>query len=295
LYAMPTPSSVRRLLPSRAAYFLIPAVLLLVTFPGNECAWGWGGTGHRIINGNAVTHLPPALLELAVRRQFLEDHAGDADYRKSTDIAEYPKHFLDLESYPDYPHLTPGLAALVTQYGWSTVRANGILRSRELVDSILLADNAARSASEWNGSQPVPGTYYTVLWERTQRFTIALLRESTTDIASLWYTAWMNAGVTTQVETGGPVLAAGPCVLEQNFPNPFNPSTSIRYTLPRDARVDLEVFNILGERVSRLVQEEQTRGGHQITFDARGLPSGIYFCRLRTTEGVLTRRMMLAR
>ena len=105
----------------------------------------------------------------------------------------------------------------------------------------------------------------------------------------------MNAGVPTQVETAGSVLAAGQYVLEQNFPNPFNPSTSIRYTLPRNARVDLEVFNILGERVSRLVQEEQARGGHQITFDAGGLPSGIYFCRLRTTEGVLTRRMVLAR
>ncbi len=390
LQYMPTPPSVQRLLPSRAAHFLIPAVLLLVIFPGNECAWSWGGTGHRIINGNAVRHLPAAMLELAARRQFLEDHASDADYRKSTDTAEYPKHFLDLESYPDYPHLTPHLAALVTQYGWTAVRANGILpwaalsafdsltaqfrrrdlarayqtaadlghyigdahnplhctvnydgqltgnngihsryetgminlvqgsiavpadtvrfipepyafifngilRSRELVDSILLADNAARSASGWNGSQPVPGTYYTVLWERTQRFTTALLRESTTDIASLWYTAWVNAGVPTQVETGGPVLAAGQYTLEQNFPNPFNPSTSIRYTLPRSARVDLEVFNILGERVSRLVREEQARGGHQTTFDAGGLPSGIYFCRLRTAEGVLTRRMVLAR
>ncbi len=390
LCSMPTPLSVQRLLPSRAAHFLIPAVLLLVVFPGNECAWGWGGTGHRIINGNAVKHLPASMLELAVQRQFFEDHASDADYRKSTDTAEYPKHFLDLESYPDYPHLTPALAALIAQYGWTTVRANGILpwaalwafdsltaqfrrrdlarayqtaadlghyigdahnplhctvnydgyltgnngihsryetgminlvqgsitvqadtvryipdpytfifngilRSRELVDSILLADNAARSASGWNGSQPVSQAYYSALWERTERFTEALLQEATTDLASLWYTAWVNAAVPTHVDAGEPVLMAGQFLLEQNFPNPFNPSTSIRYALPGNTFVDLDVFNTLGERVARLVHAEQAQGGHQVAFDARGLPSGIYFCRLWTAGGMQTRRMLLVR
>ncbi|GAB4300691.1 MAG: hypothetical protein Kow0098_28310 [Ignavibacteriaceae bacterium] len=68
--------------------------------------------------------------------------------------------------------------------------------------------------------------------------------------------------------------------LQQNFPNPFNPSTTISFTLPTDAKVKLSIMNLLGEELTQLVNSTLTAGIHQYNFNAEGLSSGIYFYRL---------------
>ncbi|MCH8487873.1 MAG: T9SS type A sorting domain-containing protein [Candidatus Cyclonatronum sp.] len=97
---------------------------------------------------------------------------------------------------------------------------------------------------------------------------------------------------------GGPAdelpLAFG---LDQNYPNPFNPGTSIRYALPEDAEVRLEVFNLLGQRVALLHNGPQTAGFHTLSFDASRLSSGVYLYRLQTVSAgsthTETRKMTL--
>jgi len=83
--------------------------------------------------------------------------------------------------------------------------------------------------------------------------------------------------------------------LSQNYPNPFNPVTVIRYDLPQQADVSLEVYNMLGQRVSTLVNAPQSAGSHSITFDASRLSSGVYIYRLQVGNNVLTRKMMLVK
>jgi len=68
--------------------------------------------------------------------------------------------------------------------------------------------------------------------------------------------------------------------LEQNFPNPFNPSTTIQYQLPVDAQVTLKVYDILGSEVITLVNEEQEAGYKQVKFNAVNIASGMYVYRL---------------
>ncbi|NBC27512.1 MAG: T9SS type A sorting domain-containing protein [Bacteroidetes bacterium] len=81
--------------------------------------------------------------------------------------------------------------------------------------------------------------------------------------------------------------------LKQNFPNPFNPSTRIQFTLDRSTDVTLEVFNIAGQRVARLVQGTLNAGQHERTFNAGGLSSGVYIYRLQTQTESITRQMVL--
>lgn len=81
--------------------------------------------------------------------------------------------------------------------------------------------------------------------------------------------------------------------LEQNYPNPFNPSTSISYSLPKEAHVRLEVFNALGQRVRTLVDATQAADQYQVQFDATNLPSGVYFYTLKAGEHHAVRQMLL--
>jgi hypothetical protein len=83
--------------------------------------------------------------------------------------------------------------------------------------------------------------------------------------------------------------------LRQNYPNPFNPVTTIKYQLPEKANVQLDVFNILGQRVATLVNAEQVAGYYQIPFDAKALSSGIYFYRITAGTFVKSQKMLLMR
>jgi hypothetical protein len=81
--------------------------------------------------------------------------------------------------------------------------------------------------------------------------------------------------------------------LEQNFPNPFNPSTEIQFQLDRTAHVSLIVYNILGQKVSTLVNQEEQAGVYRVMFDASGLSSGVYFYRLATDDGLVATKDMI--
>ena len=83
--------------------------------------------------------------------------------------------------------------------------------------------------------------------------------------------------------------------LSQNYPNPFNPATTIEYSLPYASFVTLNVYNLLGEEMCTLVQEQQAAGSHSAVFHAAELPSNIYFYKLEG-EGVCEiRKMVLMR
>jgi len=81
--------------------------------------------------------------------------------------------------------------------------------------------------------------------------------------------------------------------LEQNYPNPFNPSTTIRFTIPEAGLVTLKVYNLLGEEVATLLNEEQTTGVYEVTFDAAQLSSGIYFYTISSGNFVASKKMIL--
>ncbi|MFI5251758.1 MAG: T9SS type A sorting domain-containing protein [Bacteroidota bacterium] len=72
--------------------------------------------------------------------------------------------------------------------------------------------------------------------------------------------------------------------LMQNYPNPFNPATIIQYQLPKESKVNLSIFNLLGQKVASLVDEVQNEGYKAVSFNATNLPSGVYFYRLQANN-----------
>jgi len=103
--------------------------------------------------------------------------------------------------------------------------------------------------------------------------------------------------------TGGPLVLQSQMVptefdLSQNYPNPFNPATNIGYAVPHEAHVTLEVFNILGQRVTTLVDEVQGTGFHYVEWNGndhlgQSVASGIYIYRFTADDFVETRQMIL--
>ncbi len=83
--------------------------------------------------------------------------------------------------------------------------------------------------------------------------------------------------------------------LANNYPNPFNPSTVIRYEIGETREVNLRIYNSLGEDVETLVSQVQSAGSYEVEFNAVGLTSGIYFYSLRTGENLAVKKMLLVK
>ena len=90
--------------------------------------------------------------------------------------------------------------------------------------------------------------------------------------------------------------------IAQNYPNPFNPSTTIRFQIPEVKSqesevgiVTVKIYDLLGQEVATLVIEELMPGSYEVTWDASGFPSGVYFYRLATDGFVETKKLMLMR
>ena len=81
--------------------------------------------------------------------------------------------------------------------------------------------------------------------------------------------------------------------LYQNYPNPFNPTTTISFDLPEDVRVNLIVFNLLGQQVVMLKNEPMSAGSYNVNFNASSLASGIYFYRIQAGEHQSWKKMMI--
>jgi len=111
-----------------------------------------------------------------------------------------------------------------------------------------------------------------------------------------------TANVVTKACESGYVYGTGDVVanmlpnefgLDQNYPNPFNPTTEISFTLPAATHVTLEVYNVLGQRVTVLANGSFEAGSHTVTWDASNQASGIYLYRLTTGDRIETKKMLL--
>lgn len=81
--------------------------------------------------------------------------------------------------------------------------------------------------------------------------------------------------------------------LYQNYPNPFNPITTIFYSLPKTARINIKIYDLLGREVKTLYSGQQRAGKHKVVFNAENLASGIYIYRLQTKEFTISRKLLL--
>lgn len=112
-------------------------------------------------------------------------------------------------------------------------------------------------------------------WPRPANFGI-----SATDVIWDFFKAQQRVVITTNAEKNHPPAIPTNCKLYQNYPNPFNPFTKIRYNLSEPGEVKLKVYNLAGEEIETLVNGFQSAGEYEITWQPKGLASGVYFYKI---------------
>ncbi|MCW9094394.1 MAG: S8 family serine peptidase, partial [Ignavibacteriaceae bacterium] len=166
----------------------------------------------------------------------------------------------------------------------------------------------------WQQSQPAV-TRYWLEWDTTDQFSTATIDSAITDTTYLfadlqtnkyyWWRikafnaagwsefsdVWSFSVVITSLEDDNrlPIEYS----LKQNYPNPFNPITTIKYSVPQTSKVVIKVFDILGNEIETLVNEEKLLGTYELNWNAANLPSGVYFYQIKAGSFVETKKMVL--
>ncbi len=169
-------------------------------------------------------------------------------------------------------------------------------KSFSRVPTLMRADTIALRA----GKGKYNSTYYTAFWKEINKPTNELMQEGANLFSNLVYNAWLNAGGIKIVwpdekKIGSEINEFEPEHLEQNFPNPFNPKTTIKYTLKESFFVKLSVFNLFGQEMDVLFEGRQSEGRYDFVFNGEHLPGGVYFVRLQLNNKTEARKMILAK
>lgn len=196
--------------------------------------------------------------------------------------------------------LHPGdsiMIALVLRNNGSTAsieEVSSALVSRSPCVERVIAEGAVYGDIAPQTSETMFGAYTIVMHDNCPGASTVIFDVS---IASNGYALWSDSiafDFTTDIPAS---LEMSPArySLEQNYPNPFNPSTRITYHLPRSATTTIEVFDLYGQKVSRLLDRRMPAGTHAIDFVPEGLPSGVYFYRIEAGNFHDVKAMVLIR
>jgi len=157
------------------------------------------------------------------------------------------------------------------------------------VDSILIADDLAHAQDAGYNS-----TYYNIMWQELEPLTTICVQKAILNLASLWRTAWENAGRPQPVSIETIDNNPEEYFLAEAYPNPFNPETNIEFSVPESGFVTLKIFNMLGHEVTTLVSKNILPGTYRYLWNAAGFASGVYFYSLETSNGFFqTQKLVL--
>ena len=199
------------------------------------------------------------------------------------------------ETHMINPHLSELPLPDSTSNYWSSVIDSVFRYIDEIypyVNEIIAADDLAA------GQDPnYNSTYYNLLWDELDSLTISVIHCAIVDLASIWQTAWINAGSPTLSFINKQSIP-NVYVLDQNHPNPFNPTTTLRYDLPEDVMVNITIYDMMGRQVKTLINGKQSAGYKSLKWNAtnnlgQSVSAGLYLYMIQAGDFRQIRKMVL--
>jgi hypothetical protein len=120
---------------------------------------------------------------------------------------------------------------------------------------------------------------------------LILLECNENTIASIWEIEFYGRDKFYKINNG--TESPTSFMLSQNYPNPFNPSTTFEYSIAKQSSVLIRIYDLIGNEIETLVNEEKPVGTYELTWNASNLPSGVYFYQLQAGDFVETKKMIL--
>jgi len=257
--------------------------------PNGSLPVGWTQVSLDSGRDSAIFRGGPTIWQ-AIQRVGISTHTGPG-----TSIDAYNDNASANNDWMILPHMDSLLAPITLSY-WVSSQDLFHLESFETRVSTTDAQPASFTAVIRSvGQTPHLWTQYTddLSAYAGARFYIAIHYNSINQYAikvdDVHLTATRANGISGRKE-----LAAS-FAFEGNYPNPFNSRTQFRFSIPTTGRVDLTLYNVIGQEMARVLSGTLTSGEHVIAFDASQLPTGIYFARLTATRLTATRKMLLLR
>ncbi len=217
----------------------------------------------------------------ALKNYLVQNHSQDnvmvlGDYNDDVDESIYNN-----QTSPYAPFVSDSADFDVITYPLSEDKYSSFVDGTEMIDHITISNDLRPNF--FAGTERIENTAaYVTDYSKT-----------TSDHYPVW--ARFKLDTTTPIEKQITEQKPKQITLEQNYPNPFNPSTNITFILPKRETVSLDIYNILGQNVGKILSHQALpAGSHTYRFDATNLPSGIYFYRLESSSGTVeTRKMTL--
>ena len=185
------------------------------------------------------------------------------------------------------PHLSQLPLPIGTGIYWTNVIDSVFLYIEDVypyVDSIMIADDLAYAQDPSYGN-----TYYNILWYELEQLTTISIQKAILDLASIWRTAWINAGSPSPLGIAENNQNPNHYLLAKAYPNPFNPNVTIQIQLNQREEIDIQIFDINGRKVADLFNGMLYQGVHE--FDWNSIsdnriepPSGTYFVKINSAS-----------
>lgn len=175
---------------------------------------------------------------------------------------------------------------------WSVKQTDQMINGYQVGDEIAIG-YSAYNAKYW-GYSAYDDTYYELIPEGETVSVSSMAGGKTAIVIRTTKIYAFSPGNVTAINSNitAPVKSYS---LYQNYPNPFNPNTTVKYSIPTKSKVIIRVYDILGNEIKTLVNEEKSMGTYEINWDATSLPSGVYFYHLKAGNHIQTKKMLLVK
>ncbi len=245
---------------------------------------------YKVMNIDSVTFQSKFGFEIL---PFIENYYGNEKIEYDADL-DYIRIFRDTsETYMGIKVLSHEIASLfvedwVSGYNKSDTALYSNLFHESIVDTFTAADSGSVLIPSIDTQEIRPGGTYEVYIALGAALNKADLDTVMMNTADRYEEILLNTSVDDELEE-----LPNHITLYQNYPNPFNPSTTIQFTISETNNVELSIYNVLGEKVTTIVDKELNAGRHKVEFNASRMSSGVYFYRLKTANKIISKKMLL--